>query len=64
MQCAATNWNAIILEIMQEHGLPIHTEAEENKLRALFRESKLPVIPRSLQPMCTNFNRITKNYEK
>lgn len=64
------NWDAIILELMQEHGLPIPKEPEneqildgmlhERRLKALIAESKMPVIPRKSTPpaMCNNFNRL------
>jgi hypothetical protein len=61
------NWNAIILELMQEHGLLLEEAdkrlvSREYKLQKIIEEWELPVIekPFTLPMMCKNFNRLTK----
>ncbi len=59
-----TNWDAIILELMEEHGIPLEESdydlIEDKRLRALIRESKMPIIPRGYEPkpICKNHKRV------
>lgn len=67
-----TNWDAIILELMQEHGLPIPKEPEnkqildgmlhERRLKALIAESKMPVLPRQvkIEPLDWGYGKIQR----
>ena len=47
-----TDWDAIVIEICQEHGIPIEMPdlLHEKRLQALIRESKMPTIPRKFSP--------------
>jgi hypothetical protein len=57
-----TDWDAIILELMEEHGIPLEESdydlIADKRLRDLLRESKMPVKPPLPKLICKSLVRV------